>query len=141
MPLDPAAAAQFVADRHKGVLVTIRASDGRPQLSNVMYAADDGRLRVSVTTTRAKTVNARRDPRVSMHVTSDDFWTYVVAEGTAELSPVAAQPGDRVTEDLLALYEAIRGEPHPDPDEFRTAMIDEGRLVMTVHVERYYPTT
>jgi len=40
-------------------------------------------VRISVTDDRAKTRNARRDPRVSFYVTSDDFWSYAVAEGVA----------------------------------------------------------
>src|SRR4051794_7636855 len=71
-----------------GVLATIKR-DGRPQLSNVGYAWDDGLVRVSVTADRAKTGNLRRDPRVGLHVSSRDFWTWVVVEGTAELTAVA----------------------------------------------------
>ncbi len=134
-------AASFLAERHWGVLATLKASDGRPQLSNVAYALVDGRVRVSVTDARAKTANVRADPRVSLHVTSDDFWTYVVAEGRAQLSPVAAEPGDATCRDLLALYEAVRGEPHDDPDEFFAAMVAERRLTISFAVDRVYPTT
>lgn len=140
MPLLSAAEAErFLAERHWGVLTTLRGSDGRPQLSNVGYALLDGRVRVSVTATRAKTRNVRRDPRVSLHVTSDDFWTYVVAEGRATLSPVAAEPGDVACRLLLELYEAIRGEPHPDPGEFHQAMVAQRRLELSFAVERLYP--
>ena len=134
-------AMQFLADRHWGVLVTVKRSDGRPQLSNVGYALIDGRVRVSVTADRAKTANVRSDPRVSLHATSDDFWTYVVAEGTAELSPVATDPGDDTATALLELYERIRGEAHPDPEEFRRAMVDERRLQLSFRPEHLYPTT
>jgi PPOX class probable F420-dependent enzyme len=139
-PLTPDDARQFVADHHWGVLVTLKASDGRPQLSNVAYALIDGEIRVSLTDTRAKTANMRRDPRVSLHVTSDDFWTYVVVEGTARLSPVAAEPGDETCRRLLELYEAISDKPHDDPDEFHAAMVDERRLELSFAVEHLYPT-
>lgn len=138
--LSDADARRFLAERHWGVLTTLKASDGRPQLSNVAYAVIDGRVRVSVTDGRAKTANLRRDPRVSLHVTSEDFWTYVVAEGTAALTPVAAEPGDATTTALLELYEAIRGEPHPEPDDFLAAMVDERRLQITFTPEHLYPT-
>ena len=133
-------ALQFLADRHWGVLVTLKRSDGRPQLSNVGYALLDGVVRVSVTDDRAKTGNLRHDPRVSLHVASDDFWTYVVAEGTAELSPVATDPGDDTATALLELYEGIRGEAHPDPAEFREAMVDDRRLQVSFRAEHLYPT-
>lgn len=137
--LDDDAARSFLAERHWGVLVTLK-SDGRPQLSNVAYALLDGRIRVSVTEDRAKTANARRDPRVGLHVTSDDFWTYVVAEGEAELSPVATEPGDATCETLLRLFEAVQGKPHPDPAEFHRAMVGEGRLELSFAPGYLYPT-
>ena len=138
-PLSTAEARQFVADRHWGVLVTLRASDGRPQLSNIGYAMIDGIIRVSVTDGRAKTANLRNDPRVSLHVTSDDFWTYVVVDATATLSPVAADPTDDTVTALLELYEAARGEAHPDPDEFRDAMVADRRLQLSFRPEYLYP--
>jgi PPOX class probable F420-dependent enzyme len=127
--------------RHKrGVLVTLKR-DGRPQLSNVAYEyatnADLGVLRISVTDDRAKTRNLRRDPRASFHVTTNDMWAYAVAEGTADLTPVATDPGDPTVEELVGLYRAVRGE-HPDWDEFRQAMVDERRLVVRLPIERVY---
>src|SRR5262245_60617601 len=81
---------KLLSEGHAGVLVTLK-SDGRPQLSNVSHAyyPDERTVRVSITDDRAKTRNLRRDPRASYHVTSPDRWAYTVAEGTAELSPVA----------------------------------------------------
>ncbi|MFK0136400.1 PPOX class F420-dependent oxidoreductase [Streptomyces murinus] len=123
---------------HGGVLVTLRR-DGRPQLSNVSHAYDpDERIiRISVTDDRAKTRNLRRDPRASYHVTSDDRWAYTVAEGMAELSPVAEDPHDETVEELIRLYRAVIGE-HPDWDEYRAAMVSDRRLVVRLHVARVY---
>lgn len=137
--LGTAEAEQFLAERHQGVLVTLKASDGRPQLSNVGYALLDGRVRISVTADRAKTVNAAHDPRVSLHVTSADFWTYVVAEGRAELSPIATEPGDETCRALLELFEAIQG-PHPDRTEFFRAMVDQRRQQLSFVPTYLYPT-
>ncbi|HSK97885.1 MAG TPA: PPOX class F420-dependent oxidoreductase [Euzebyales bacterium] len=129
----------FIAAHNRGVLVTLKRSDGRPQLSNVRYGVIDGHVRISVTDDRAKTANLRRDPRVSLHVTSDDFWTYVVAEGDAQLSPVARTPGDETCRRLLAYYEAAAGGPHPDPEEFFQAMVDEHRLEVSFAIGHLYP--
>jgi PPOX class probable F420-dependent enzyme len=119
----------FVAENHWGVLVTLKR-DGRPQLSNVGYAVDgDGVVRVSVTDDRAKTRNLRRDPRVSLHVASKDFWTWLVVEGTAELTPVAADPHDATVEELVTYYRGVSGE-HADWDEYRAAMVRDRRLVV-----------
>jgi PPOX class probable F420-dependent enzyme len=127
----------YLEPRHAGVLLTLKR-DGRPQASNVSYAWLDGAACVSVTDHRAKTRNLRRDPRASLHVTSSDFWSYVVVEGTAELSPVASTPGDPTCLALRRVYEAIRGEPHPDWDEYDAAMVADHRLVLGLLPERAY---
>ncbi|RAY16292.1 PPOX class F420-dependent enzyme [Actinomadura craniellae] len=129
---------RLLADRPQGVLVTLKA-DGRPQLSNVNHHYDPGKrlLRVSVTDDRAKTRNLKRDPRASYHVTSEDFWAYAVAEGTAEFSEVAADPHDAAVEELIDLYRDVAGE-HPDWDDYRAAMVRDRRLVLRIHVDRVY---
>jgi PPOX class probable F420-dependent enzyme len=128
----------LLSSRKGGVLATLKR-DGRPQLSNVGYAYDDATrlLRVSITDDRAKTRNLRRDPRASFHVTTDDFWAWAVAEGTAELTPVAVDPHDATVEELIDLYRTIQGE-HPDWDDYRAAMVKDRRLVLRLHVERVY---
>jgi PPOX class probable F420-dependent enzyme len=127
----------FVGDRRKGVLTTLRA-DGRPQLSNITYhLGDDGLIRISVTDSRAKTRNLRRDPRASLHVASDDFWQYVVVEGTAELTAVAASADDPTVDELVEYYRALSGE-HPDWDDYRRSMVADGRLIVRLRPERAY---
>jgi PPOX class probable F420-dependent enzyme len=128
----------FVAENAWGVLATIKG-DGRPQLSNVGYAYDDEQrlFRVSVTAGRAKTKNLQADPRVTLHVSSKDFWTWVAVEGTAELTPVAADPHDPTVEELITYYRGTVGE-HPDWDEFRAAMVAERRLVIRFRPEHTY---
>ena len=121
-----------------GVLATIKR-DGRPQLSNVSYHFDPRSLtiQVSITEPRAKTRNLRRDPRASIHVSSDDGWSYAVAEGDATLTPPAASPDDDTVEALIALYRNIAGE-HPDWDGYRRAMVDDRRVVMTLPISHVY---
>jgi PPOX class probable F420-dependent enzyme len=137
MPVDPRLMT-FVAERKWGVLATLK-SDGRPQLSNVGYAydADADLIRVSVTADRAKTRNLERDPRVTLHVSSKDFWTWVAVEGTAELTPVAADPYDATVEELVTYYRGINGD-HDDWDEYRTAMVADRRLVVRFRPEHTY---
>jgi PPOX class probable F420-dependent enzyme len=121
----------WLAERHQAVLVTLRA-DGSPQSSNLSYALVDSLAKVSLTEDRAKTRNLRRDPRAVLHVLGDSFWQYQSVRATAELSPVTTTPGDAVGRELLEVYEAIAGQPHPDPQEFFQAMVDERRLVLTL---------
>ncbi|TQJ91144.1 PPOX class probable F420-dependent enzyme [Streptomyces sp. SLBN-31] len=129
---------ELLSDHRGGVLVTLKR-DGRPQLSNVShhYDPDERIIRISVTDDRAKTRNVRRDPRVSYHVSSPDRRAYTVVEGTADLSPVAKDPHDDTVEELVRLYRAVLGE-HPDWDDFRAAMVRDGRLVLRLKVERAY---
>jgi PPOX class probable F420-dependent enzyme len=79
----------------------------------------------------------RRDPRVSFHVTSGDFWSYVVVDGQAELSAVARDPHDAAVEELVELYRTVQGD-HPDWDDYRAAMVRDRRLVVRLRAERAY---
>ena len=92
---------------------------------------------MSITEPRAKTRNMRRDPRASLHVTCDDGWSYAVAEGNAILTPPAATEHDDTVEALIALYRNIAGE-HPDWDDYRRAMVDDRRVVMTLPISHLY---
>jgi PPOX class probable F420-dependent enzyme len=128
----------LLADRNSGVVVALK-KDGRPQLSNVSYTFDPDRrlIRVSITEGRAKTKNLRRDPRVSFYVSAPDFRSYVVAEGEADLIPVAAAPDDATVDELVEVYRAIAGE-HPDWAEYRAAMVADERLVLRIPVTHVY---
>ncbi|CAM3677278.1 PPOX class F420-dependent oxidoreductase [Mycobacterium frederiksbergense] len=128
----------LISGNSLGVLATVK-KDGRPQLSNVSYWFDarNVALQVSVTEPRAKTRNLRRDPRASIHVSSDDGWAYAVAEGDAVLTPPAANAGDDTVEALIALYRNIAGE-HPDWDDYRRAMVDDRRVLLTLPINHLY---
>jgi PPOX class probable F420-dependent enzyme len=128
----------LIGGNSMGVLATIKG-DGRPQLSNVSYYFDPRKLtiQVSITEPRAKTRNLRRDARASIHVSSDDGWAYAVAEGEAVLTPPAAAPDDDTVAELIALYRNIAGE-HPDWDDYRRAMVDDRRVVLTLPISHVY---
>ena len=117
----------WAANRKHGVLITLRR-DGRAQSSDVVYAVIDGRICISLTDDRAKTRNMRRDERVVFHITDPASWSYASIDATVELSAVTTDPGDATADELVAVYRAVAGE-HDDWDEFRAAMIAEGRLV------------
>ena len=137
MALDPALLAMF-SEIGGGTLITLKR-DGRPQSSLVGHVFDAAtrEVRISVTDSRAKTRNLRRDPRVSYQVARPDLGAYAVGEGTARLSPVAADPHDAVVEDLVAHYRAVSGE-HPDWDDYRRAMVADGRLLLRVTLDHVY---
>jgi PPOX class probable F420-dependent enzyme len=127
--MDLTEALTFARQHDQGVLITLRAG-GRPQSSNINYAVDaEGVIRISMTDGRAKAVNIRRDPRVSLHVSQPNFWAYVVLDCDAEVSPTAAHRDDATVQELIEVYRSIQGE-HPDWDDYRRAMVDDHRLVL-----------
>jgi PPOX class probable F420-dependent enzyme len=132
--VDRDALLDFLRPRHRAVLLT-RRKDGTPQLSPVTCGVDDaGRMVVSTYPQRAKVVNARRDPRVSLCVLSDDFdGPWVQVDGAAEVLdlPDALEP-------LVEYFRAIGGE-HPDWDEYRAAMARQGKVLVRVSIERWGP--
>jgi PPOX class probable F420-dependent enzyme len=118
----------FVRQHRNGVLVT-QKRDGRPQLSNIIYAAgEDGVVRISITADRAKYKNLVRTRLASLHVTRDDFYAYVVLDAEVELSAVAQAPDDATVDELVALYQAMVGQ-HDNWDEYRAAMVRDHRVV------------
>jgi PPOX class probable F420-dependent enzyme len=126
--------AEFVRSRHNGVLITTRR-DGRPQMSLVTMGLDaDGRIVVSSYPERAKVRNLRRNPLASMVVMSDTFHgEFVQVDGTAEILDLP-----EVLEPLVDYYRAISGE-HPDWDEYREAMVKQGKVLIRLTIDRWGP--
>ncbi len=130
-------ALDFIRDKRNGILIALK-SDGRPQSSNIAYAVgDDDVIRISVTEGRAKTANLRRDPRASLHVNRDDFWSYAVIEADVTMTPVAASPDDATVDALVEYYRSLVGE-HDDWAEYRQAMVDDRRLLLELHPTHAY---
>lgn len=130
-------ALDLVGATRESVLVTLRR-DGRPQLSNVLHhLGEDGLVRISTTAARAKFRNLARQPWAALHVNGDSFFSYAVLEADAELSDVATEPDDGVVDELVELYRAVAGE-HDDWDDYRRAMVEEGRAVVRLRPTRAY---
>jgi PPOX class probable F420-dependent enzyme len=128
-------AQQFLRTHHRAVLATVRA-DGRPQMSPVVCAVDDGgRVLISTRETAVKTRNLRRDPFASVCAFTDGFFgEWVQAEGTAEVIPL---PG--AMELLVDYYRMISGE-HPDWSDYRAAMVRDRRVIIRVTLSRAGPS-
>ena len=124
----------FVRPRHRMILVT-RRRDGSPQLSPVTGGVDeDGRIVISTYPERAKVTNLRRTPDCSVMVQSDEWnGPWVQVDGTAEVLdlPDALDP-------LVDYFRAISGE-HPDWDEYRRAMTEQGKSLVRVTPTRWGP--
>ena len=122
---------------HQSVLTTVRR-DGKPQLSNVLhYVREDGVIVVSTTESTAKYRNLRREPWAALKVDGTSFWSYAVLEAEASCSEVAADPHDAAVEELVAYFRAVTGE-HSDWDEYRRAMVADGRVALHLTPTRAY---
>jgi PPOX class probable F420-dependent enzyme len=124
----------FVRDRHHVVLLTWKR-DGSPQLSPVTAGVDgEGRIVVATYPERAKVRNLRRDPRTTVLVLSDEWnGAWVQVDGHAEVLdlPDAVEP-------LVEYFRVIAGE-HDDWDEYRRAMVDQGKCLVRVTIEAWGP--
>jgi PPOX class probable F420-dependent enzyme len=126
----------FVRTRHQLTLMTFRR-DGRPQVSPVTGGLDiQGRLVISTYPDRAKAVNVRRNPQVTVLVHSDEWnGPYVQVDGRAEVLDMPAP----ATEDALVEYfRCVAGE-HPDWDEYREAMRRQGKSLIRVTIDAWGP--
>lgn len=128
-PLTLAEGLEFAAEVRNGALITLRR-DGRPQASEVHHAVLDGTIVFSVLPTRAKVYNVERDERVVYYVSHEG--SYLSFDGTAEVSPAPTELEGPDMDTLINAFRAVARKEHPDWDEFREAMVNEQRRVITV---------
>lgn len=123
-----------------GTLATVKRS-GHPHMSTVVFSWDaDARIvRISTTADRLKVRQIQNNPRASLYVSSDDHMAFAVAEGTAELSEVAAEAGDAVSRELLDMLGNF-SDP-ADEAAFLEQMVKDRRVVIRLKVERLYGTS
>ncbi|HEY7045627.1 MAG TPA: PPOX class F420-dependent oxidoreductase [Jatrophihabitantaceae bacterium] len=132
--VDRNAMLDFVRPRHHLIVITTRA-DGTPQASPVTGGVDpEGRIVVASYPERAKVHNLRRNSRCSVLVLSDEFngpWLQLDGEGEVLDLPDALEP-------LVDYFRVISGE-HPDWDEYRSAMAEQGKVLLRITPTRWGP--
>ncbi len=128
--MDLSTALGWAGTRKHAALITLR-KDGRAQSSDIVYVIENETFVISLTESRAKTKNMRRDNRIVLHISAPDEWSYVSFDGTVELSTATTAVDDDTNDALVKYYEDISGGPHPNWDEYRAAMVEEGRLLAT----------
>jgi PPOX class probable F420-dependent enzyme len=124
----------FIRPRHNAVLST-RKADGTPQMSPVTMGVDpDGTILVASYPERAKVHNLRVRPRAQLCVLSDSFsgeWVQVSGTGTIVDLPEAL-------DGLVTYFRSVSGE-HSDWDEYRQAMITQGKVLIRVVPDTWGP--
>jgi PPOX class probable F420-dependent enzyme len=132
--VDRAGLEAFIRPRHQAILCTQR-DDGAPQMSPVtMGVGPDGVILVSSYPERAKVRNLRRHGQASVCVLSDSFggpWVQVSGSASVVDLPEAV-------EGLVVYFRSISGE-HPDWNEYRQAMLDQGKVLIRIRPEQWGP--
>jgi PPOX class probable F420-dependent enzyme len=136
IPVDRNGLEEFIRPRHHAILCTQRG-DGSPQMSPVtMGVGPNGEILVASYPERAKVRNLRRSPHATVCVLSENFdgeWIQVSGTATVVDLPEAL-------EGLVTYFRSISGE-HSDWDEYRQAMIGQGKVLVRVVPDRWGPVS
>jgi PPOX class probable F420-dependent enzyme len=118
---------QFLKEHRFCVLSTLRG-DGSPQATPVYYLYQDGRLYISATRDRFKTLHIQRDPRVAVCVLHEEFpFNYVQVMGRAAVTE------ENLVETTRRIYMLFRTEL---PEDFPEHLARERRVLLVVTPER-----
>jgi PPOX class probable F420-dependent enzyme len=109
---------QVFLSKPNNAIVGVNRTNGAPQLTPVWYAWDGTNFFFSTTTDRAKYLNLKRDPSISLMIDDIESHKYIVAYGKAEIiehdfaelvRPVIAKytPADRVEQ----MVQAVSNDP------------------------------
>ena len=131
---------EIVALNHQAVLTTFRKS-GAAQMSIVTVGAYRDGIAFTTTAGRAKLDNLNRDPRCSLLVSQEDWWGYVVLEGSAVVMSSHNTDPPELTLALRDVYRAAGGKEHPDWNEYDEAMVRDRRVAVVVLPESIYGTS
>ncbi|MEV6630301.1 TIGR03618 family F420-dependent PPOX class oxidoreductase [Actinoplanes sp. NPDC051470] len=105
----PAEILEFLRKPNPAVMATL-AADGRPVTVATWYLLeDDGRILLGLDASRARIKHMENDPRVSLTVLADDWYTHVSLQGRVE--PFRDDEGLR---DIDRLSQHYGGAPYPN---------------------------
>ena len=115
---------EFATQTHRGVLTTFRR-DGNAQMSIISCGPYRDGIAFTVTETRAKLHNLRRNPNCSLLVSNESWWGFVVLEGQATILSAGNTDADELRLALQDTYRAASGEEHLQLGRVRSG--DAGR--------------
>ncbi len=130
---------EFVGSTHRGVLTTFRR-DGAAQMSIVTCGPYRDGVAFTTTADRAKLINLRRNSRCSLLVSQEDWWGYVVLEGSAQIVSADNSSPDELRLALRDVYRTASGTEHPNWPEYDQAMMEQRRSAIIVVPEQVYGT-
>lgn len=124
-------AREFIRANHRAVLGTKRRDGGVAMVPVLAVVDESGDVLISTWEPSAKVTNLRRDPYAFLCVLRDQFvGENVQVEGTVTIDTLPD-----AMEGLVHYYRLAAGE-HPDWDDYRAAMVREGRVLLRLHIER-----
>ena len=128
-------AMDFIKENQWAVMSTFFPG-GKTQLTPVIYAVMGDKIHISCTRNRKKTQNLLKNPdAVLCIITPNFFGNYLTVEGRVK---VIEDPDAALN---LALFEAIRGHPPENVEEFLAQRIRDQRLIFEMSIDRMYPVS
>jgi PPOX class probable F420-dependent enzyme len=128
----------FMEKNHWGVITTYQP-DGAMHTSIVVCGVfRDSAAFVIVRSKSAKTRNLRRDPRCTVLAVSNDWRSYAVVEGQAELLDYRNTPAEEYRVLLRDVFRACGDKEHPDWEEYDQAMVEQDAVTVFVKPDRVY---
>ena len=129
---------RFVQNNHRGVITTFQRN-GAAHSSIVVCGAYQGRAAfVIVRGTSAKVRNLRRDNRCTVMAVADDWRSFAVVEGEAELKDYGNTDREAMRVELREVYRACGDSDHPDWEEYDRAMVQQDAVIVLVDPQRVY---
>lgn len=122
--------AALIEEQPLGILASVK-KDGSPQLTPVYYAYEDSQIIISITRTRAKYHNVKRNPQVSLCVVKEGGRPYVTIYGRADVEE------EDIVEGTKAVFQ--RFSTAALPDNFEQALREQQRVLLKITPEAFVP--
>ena len=129
---------QFVHDNPQGVMTTFR-KNGMPQLSIVTVYPRDGGVGISITEDRIKFNNLLRDPRSSVLVSHEDWWSgFLVFEGAMEMQHSGNTDPEELRLARQNIFSATTRRRSATWDDYDKKVDDDKRVAMILRPDHVY---
>ena len=131
---------EFIRNNHQAAMITI-GRDGQPKVARMGVALVEGKLWSSGTNDRVRTKRLRRDPRCTLFI-FDTAFSWLALETTVTILDGPESPAQSVQ-----LFRVMQDKPtgplswfggELEEEQFRTTMVEEGRIIYEFDVQRAY---
>jgi PPOX class probable F420-dependent enzyme len=129
---------RFVQSNHRGVITTFQRNGAGHTSIVVCGAYQDKAAFVIVRGNSAKVRNLRRDNRCTVMAVAEDWRSFAVVEGTAELKDYRNTDAEAMRVELREVFRACGDHEHPDWEEYDQAMVNQDAVIVLVEPERVY---